>query len=645
MKGLFVTGTDTNVGKTLVATLLCQGFAKVIPTAYFKPIQCGEPKDTDTVATFAGSSVKIKESTYFLQAPMSPNRAAQLENIAIDLDKILVEGLEESEQFYIVEGAGGVAVPISSNQSMLDVMSGLQLPAIVVASTRLGTINHTVLTVKALQQKGISCLGIVLNGEPDEGLSETLEEATSVPVLFHVPPWGEITPAIIENFTNTNLEFLGFVDRALGRRQNNENSKWEERDRAHVWHPFTQHGIVKDHPVVERGHGSYLYFNNQKVIDGISSWWVNIFGHCHPTLSAVVAQQSHELEHVIFAGFSHHPAIQLADNLVQLTNQRDCRLSKVFYSDNGSTSVEVALKMAYQYCQQSGESHKNRFLALKGSYHGDTLGAMSVGERDGFNKVFNPLMFPVDFVDPFDLRELEEAFADFGSRYAAVIVEPMVQGSSGMRMHSAEFLNRLATLAREHNTLVICDEVFTGFYRTGKMFAFEHSNLRPDLLCLSKGLTGGYLPLGVTMASQTLYDCFNREDLQAAFLHGHSYTANPISCRVACTTLNLLQQPEWQNAISQIITMTSQCLRELENNGKLFNLRQLGTIGAMEIGSKKSNYFRGSFSYDFHKKALAKGVLLRPLGSTVYAVPPYCISEKDLKRVYLTIEQLVNEEL
>lgn len=649
MKGIFVTGTDTDVGKTLISALLCKGFSSFFATSYFKPIQCGEPCDEDFIRSLCGKQVMVEPSTYFLKTPASPNRAAQKENIKIDIDQIDKDLQEQQHSaFAVVEGAGGIAVPIDSDSAIIDIVVRSQLPAVVVASTRLGTINHTVLTVRALQQRGVSCLGIVLNGDSDEGLVSVLEEATGVKVLFQVPRWKELNTQVLDHFIKTDADFLGFLDHFASlyhQSLETQLDKWEARDKQVIWHPFTQHGIVKRHPVVKKGKGVSLWYDDQMVIDAISSWWVNLFGHCNPELSAAVSRQSFELEHVIFAGFSHQPAIQLAEKLVEQTNERNCRLQKVFYSDNGSTSVEVALKMAYQYCQQSGQTQRNRFLALKGSYHGDTLGAMSVGEREGFNTVFNPLLFPVDFVDPFELGQLQNVFAENGSKYAAVIVEPMVQGASGMRMYSPEFLNQLAVLAKESNTLVICDEVFTGFYRTGKMFAFEHSNLRPDLLCLSKGLTGGYLPMGATLATQPIFECFNRESLQSAFLHGHSYTANPISCSVACASLDLLKQSRWQNAIADVVQGTTECLHELRSSSKLNNIRQLGTIGAMEIQGKKPNYFKGTFSYNFQQKALKRGVLLRPLGSTVYAVPPYCIEKDELRKIYLTMEQIVNEEL
>ncbi len=585
-----------------------------------------------------------------------------------------------------MEGAGGIEVPINDNEKMKDLMEALGLPVLLVTSTRLGTINHTLLSVEALKQKGLSCLGLVLNDNPGgnpcndrkQGLKELFEKETGFSVLFEVPRFEQLTRELTEEqlserqfrekklikeqldvFFRENKNFRDFLNLCChsfhgftshgeshpGKTDKSNDSEFEnleKLDQKFVWHPFTQHGIVKNHPVIQRGKGACLWYQDRKVIDAISSWWVNLFGHCHPRLSESLSRQAHQLEHILFAGFSHEPAIELSGKLIELVKQKACPLDKVFFSDNGSTSVEVALKMVYQYQQISGHCEKKKFLALKGSYHGDTLGAMSVGEREGFHRVFKPLLFDVDFVDPFKPLCLEEFFEKKGSELAGVIVEPVVQGASGMRMYPVEFLNELAKLAKDYKVMLICDEVFTGFYRTGKMFAFEHSDLRPDLLCLSKGLTGGYLPLAVTLTNEKLYQAFLDDSMKKAFLHGHSYTANPMACRVACTTMELLMDPETSRKVKEIEDHTQYWMEKLSRNSGIFNARWLGTIGAMEVFEEDPHFFKGDFAYQFNQKALARGVLLRPLGGTVYAVPPYCVNEKQLESIYSCIEEIVN---
>lgn len=645
MKGIFVSGTDTDIGKTLVASLLTHHLSKFGKVTYFKPLQAGQPTDFDQVRDMVSPEVSIASPSYNLKRPMSPNRAADLEGVSIAIEKVRDDFKKIQSSFTVVEGAGGLLVPINSEEKVIDVAQHLALPVVLVSSTRLGTINHTLLSIEALKSRGIEVLGIVLSGEEDPGLAQTLEEQSGVSVLFHVPLLEEVSPDVIQSYSAD--DFNGCIDWLAGSKLEKNNGSIDslsKKDKEFVWHPFTQHGIVSNHPVVSKGSGSYLWYDDKKVIDAISSWWVNLFGHCNPELSQAVAHQSHQLEHVIFAGFTHRPAIELSEQLIQMAKGAGAPLDKVFFSDNGSTSVEVALKMTFQYFQQKGEGKRRKFLALKGSYHGDTIGAMSLGERKGFNEIFDPLLFDVVFVDPFSVEDLKNKFAEFNEQIAGVIVEPMVQGASGMRMYGADFLNQLAQLSRENGNLVICDEVFTGFYRTGKLFAFEHSELKPDLLCLSKGLTGGYLPLSATLVRQELYDHFKGETMRTAFLHGHSYTANPIACQVALQTTKMLQRPETLDAIRSIEEKTSKALDRLRENSKIFNIRQLGTIGAMEIGDENANYFKGDASYRFNQKAISKGVLLRPLGGTVYAVPPYCISDSEIEKVYEVIDQITREE-
>lgn len=642
MGKIFVAGTDTDIGKTFVSQVLCLAFSKVTETTYYKPVQSGQPTDTDQIKALLGNKISYKMPTYEFALPASPNRSAAAEDRVIELDRIKNESFDGN--FHIVEGAGGLMVPLNDQDLVVDLPKSLDMPVVLVASTRLGTINHTLLSVEALKNRGLDCLGIILNGDEDPGLRELIESQAGLPVLFEVPKLSSDF-STIDDYCQSNEELKGFVDFCLSNQNDQIIEDLNEIDRRHVWHPFTQHGIVKNHPVVTSGEGSYLNLDGHKVIDAVSSWWVNLFGHSHPRLVNAMKEQALKLEHVIFAGFTHEPAIQLSEGLVSEAKRAGTDLDKVFFSDNGSTSVEVALKMAYQHQRQSGKSRKTRFLALSGSYHGDTLGAMSLGERKGFNDVFTPLMFDVDFVDPFDHEKLQKTFDENGSDYAAVIVEPMVQGASGMRMYGASYLNQLARLAKEHQCFVICDEVFTGFYRTGKMFAFEHSDLKPDFLCLSKGITGGFLPLSVTMTSESIYESFYNSDMRKAFLHGHSYTANPIACRVACETLKMLNEKEVQDGIENITQWTRESIGNLSSHKSVHNQRVLGTIGAFELNDDDPNYFKGDFSYRLNQAALKKGVLLRPLGGTLYTVPPYLTTEEQFKKIYKTIEELIEEEI
>ncbi len=415
-----------------------------------------------------------------------------------------------------------------------------------------------------------------------------------------------------------------------------------ERDSKVLWHPYTQHGLGPNFPEVVKGSGANLTLSTgQQILDAISSWWVNLHGHCHPKIVQAVQKQVEKLEHVIFAGFTHEPAVTLAEMLLNATKLRGAKLAKVFYSDNGSTSVETALKMAYQYQQNIGQSHRKNFLALKGSYHGDTLGAMAVSDPEGFHTKFKELLPLVDFVEADDLEGFKKQIELHGKDYCALIVEPLIQGASGMRIYSAKFLTEIVLLCKQNGVLVVFDEVFTGFYRTGVCFAFEHAKVFPDLLCLSKGLTGGFLPLAATLCTEDIYDSFVSENVKDAFLHGHSYTANPLSCAAAIVSWELLQKDECQERIKQICNLTRKNILNLSSHPKVSNARCLGTIGAIDFSSQ-GNYF-SSLSAKVKGKALEKGVLLRPLGNVLYAVPPYCVIDQEVEWIYKVMSEILDE--
>jgi adenosylmethionine-8-amino-7-oxononanoate aminotransferase len=416
------------------------------------------------------------------------------------------------------------------------------------------------------------------------------------------------------------------------------------RDRSAIWHPYSQHGLHSFALPVKSAKGAYLELEDgTQVLDGISSWWVNLHGHAHPRIADAIHRQAGKLEHVIFSGFTHEPAVQLAEVLLEATARKGAQYSKVFYSDNGSTAVEAALKMAYQYHQNMGVRSRQKFIALKHSYHGDTLGAMAVSEPEGFHQVFRKILPRVDFVEAGDLVQLERLLSLEPAGYAAFIFEPMVQGAGGMRMYGAEYLRNAVSLCRERDVLTIGDEVFTGFHRTGTCFAFEHGGVAPDLLCLSKGITGGFLPLAVTLATEDMFSAFVSKEMSQAFLHGHSYTANPIACAAALESWQLLQDPECLARIEMISSVTQKLIRRLANARGVSSARCLGTVGAVELETRQS-YMSGS-SQSWMQRAVKRGVLLRPLGNVLYAVPPYCTKEEELVRIYETMEELIDESI
>ncbi|MES1218086.1 MAG: adenosylmethionine--8-amino-7-oxononanoate transaminase, partial [Bacteroidota bacterium] len=379
--------------------------------------------------------------------------------------------------------------------------------------------------------------------------------------------------------------------------------------------------------------------NGNKYIDAISSWWTNLHGHAHPYIAQKIFEQAQQLEHVIFAGCTHEPAIQLAERILPLLPGD---FSKIFYSDNGSTAVEVALKMGIQFQKNqitNSEFQRTKILALRNSYHGDTFGAMSVSERGVFTMAFENYLFEVIFIDPHSSLASNHLPLN---EIACFIYEPLIQGAGGMSMYGGDKLNELLKLCHQNNILCIADEVMTGFYRTGKMFASEYVEEKPDIICLSKGLTGGSLPLAITACTAEIFNAFLSDDLYKTFFHGHSYTANPIACAAALASLDLLQKEECIENINYIEEGNRQFVQQLQQNKKVIQPRSLGTILAFEFQSTEKEYLN-KVKEETMQLAFEKGVLIRPLGNTVYIMPPYCITPVQLQKVYSIIEMIIDK--
>jgi adenosylmethionine-8-amino-7-oxononanoate aminotransferase len=406
-----------------------------------------------------------------------------------------------------------------------------------------------------------------------------------------------------------------------------------------VWHPFTQHGLNEPVPLVTRAEGAALYTaDGRRVIDAISSWWVTTHGHCHPRIMAAIRAQADKLDQLIFAGWTHEPAETLARQLVAMMPRP---LDHVFFSDSGSTSVEVALKMALGHFANRGED-RHRVVVMAGSYHGDTVGGMSVGARGVFNKSYAPLLFDVDvlpFPEAGQAQVTIDAFERLcAQRPAALIVEPLVLGAGGMKIYPARVLKALRELCAAHGVLFIADEVMTAWGRTGTLLACEQAEVVPDLLCLSKGLTGGSLPLAVTMATPEIFASHWSQDRARMFFHSSSYTANPIACAAAVANLEIWSE---EPVLARIADLTRRQAEQVERlTGKVNNLRQLGTIVAMEFEAKEGAYLSalGPRLMTFFRE---RDVLLRPLGNTVYVMPPYCISDEDLGRIHAVIGEAI----
>lgn len=418
----------------------------------------------------------------------------------------------------------------------------------------------------------------------------------------------------------------------------------KQRDSKVIWHPYTPMKIWPEAIGIVRGEGAYLFDEDgNRYIDAIASWWVNLHGHSNPHIAKRVSEQLVTLEHCIFAGFTHQPAVELAERLLPVLPGD---FAKIFYSDNGSTAVEVAMKMALQYWANTGKP-KKKIVALENAYHGDTFGAMSVSGRSIFTEAFSGLLFDVDFI-PFPSKGKEaESIAALEKLLqqgdiAAFIVEPLVQGTAGMCIYGSDTLEQYFSLCRKYDTLIIADEVMTGFGRTETLFACDTVTTKPDMVCLSKGLTGGTMPMGITACTQQIFDAFYDDDRMKTLYHGHSYTANPLACAAGLASLDITLSDECYRQRRDISNSHKAFEEKIDGHEAVSDIRYNGTIIAIELNTGIGTSYTSNHRDNIYKYFLAKGILLRPLGNIIYLMPPYCIAATDLQYIYNTIEQFLD---
>ena len=425
-----------------------------------------------------------------------------------------------------------------------------------------------------------------------------------------------------------------------------QNSKFKIQNSA-VWHPYTQ---MQDAEIISIARGEATYLHDEKgeqYIDAVSSWWTNIHGHAHPHIANAIAEQAKKLEHVIFAGFTHEPGEKLAEKLLQRIPYH----SKIFYSDNGSTAVEVAIKMALQYWKNKGEERK-KIICFRDAYHGDTFGSMSVSARGIFTNPFQNLLFDVEFIDTPNnknenkvINQLNQLITNHQSptTIAAFIFEPLVLGSAGMLMYSEKVLDELIAICKQNNILTIADEVMTGFGRTGKFLATDYCKNKPDIICLSKGITGGFLPFAATTCTQEIYNAFLSNEKSKMFFHGHSYTGNPLGCAAGIASLEVFGTENTFEKISRIEFHHSKFAENLKGHAKVKEVRQRGTIVAVELKTDEASGYLNNVRDKAYRFFIDRKIILRPLGNVIYILPPYCISNEDLKKVYSAIENFLKE--
>lgn len=441
---------------------------------------------------------------------------------------------------------------------------------------------------------------------------------------------------------------------------------WVKKDLQYIWHPCSQMKDYEEMPpiIIDHGKGLYLYDKNGKeYIDIISSWWCNLLGHCNPKINEAIVAQIGKLEHVIFANFSHEPAIKLCEELIKLVPKG---LMKFNFSDNGSASVECALKMSFQYQYQTGNSKRTRFMCLTDGYHGETIGALSVGNIDLYAKMYKPMLMDAIHIQapdcyrcPYEknrdccntecFEHAKRAFEQYADQTCALIVEPLVQGSAGMKIYPASYLKRLRELCDQYHVLLIADEIATGFGRTGKMFAFDHAGVSPDIMCISKGLTGGYMPMAITVTTDEIYYSFYADYNEGkAFMHSHTYSGNPLGCSAALAVLKVMRE----DAILESATKRARYLNEklseaLIDHSNVGEIRHIGMINAIELvkDKKEKTGFDPKLrtGYQIYKEALGKGLLLRPLGNVLYFNPPLIINDAEIDRAVEICKEAICE--
>jgi adenosylmethionine-8-amino-7-oxononanoate aminotransferase len=643
MTDLLILGTDTDAGKTTFALLWLALFHEQY--AYWKPVETGD-SDTERVRRLVPSAL-VKSPVARFAAAVAPALAASREGKYMPAaDEVAASLPAIPGKHLLIETFGSPLSPLTETDLQLALIQRLKVEKILVSSSAVGAIGRTLQCLQALSRQGEHPGALVLMGEPDAFAVEQIERHWPIPVFSLRPPqsWD------VEGVTEAAEEQKDVLEAIAGRSRLPGGTSPQpgparqpgptellDRDRACVWHPYTSLRD-SDPPLVCTGaDAEFLHLaDGSRVIDGISSWWTILNGHRHPVLMAALHEAARTIDHVHFAGVTHPAAVELAELLLRSSPWPNGR---VFYSDNGSTAVEVALKMAYQFWCHRGEPQRTCFVGLEGGYHGDTFGAMAVSRDPVFFGPFEPLLFRALIV-PVDAERLEAVLNHHRGEVAAVIVEPLVQGAGGFRMHSPAELRALQDTARRHGVLFIADEVMTGGGRTGTLWAHEAAGIAPDLICAAKTLAGGILSLAATLVSPAVVDAWDTDDRRRTFFHGHSFTAHPLACAVAVANWKLLTAGSldaprrlerfWQTRLAP--------LRELP---KVRDVRIRGSIVAVELNLPGG--YLADVGRELRRLCLERGVLLRPLGSVLYALPPFCTSEESLDRIATAMMEAIEK--
>lgn len=646
----FVCGTNTDVGKTIV----CGGLLQNLPNAHIlKVVQTGnELVDQNTYLEVVQQD-RVKTLLHFPLAS-SPHLAAREVNYTLNLENIKNSVREEVNKhaFTLIEGSGGIMTPLSENETFLDLMSQLNYPVLLVVKNTLGAINQALLSLFALQSRGIQVFGIVMNQSEkftsDEELLIAKENICLIANKSGLPvttvPFFPQTIESKEKWAQI-AKSLEKVSGSLFNKTDENDKKLSEFDQKHLWHPYEEAITSIEKPIVNHAIGARLILNNGKsIIDGTSSWWSAIHGYSHPELIKAVQTQSAKLSHVMFGGLTHEPAIILGQKLLTLAPKG---LAHIFYSDSGSVAIEIALKMVAQYWHGKGKPNKSKFISFDGGYHGDTLNAMNVSGSDHTiqspsnvsmaQNIFVPklsISFNQTFEDSY-LNPLRQIIQQHHHECGAVIIEPILQGAGGMWFYHLDYLKEIRKLCDEYDLLLIVDEIATGFGRTGKLFACEWANIAPDIMCIGKALTGGMLTLAATLASDKVASGISAQG--DPLMHGPTYMANPLACHVANTSIDLLLKTSWQENVLQIEQWLREGLQNCLCYPEVQGVRALGAVGVVEL-KYTVNTAR------LQKYFIDQGVWIRPFKNIIYIMPAYTISFDELSYLIQAIEKAIKDK-
>ena len=636
MSDAIVLGTDTDAGKTTFALLWMAAFPE--DYAYWKPVETG-PSDTETVERLVPDARVHRPLARFRDA-VAPEVAAEREGRSVPEVGEILDAVPEDTRSLLLETFGSPLSPLRPDALQIELIRRFERPSLLVGSTAVGAVGRALQSIETLRAYGIEPRALVLIGPADPYAESKIRQHGGLDVFTLEPP-ATFDEEGVRLCAEKQIDVLRSLYETLETLVSGQSvdKDWVGRDRRSVWHPYTS---LKDPDeplnVVDSRDEFLILEDGRQIIDGFSSWWTIQHAHRYPPLMKALREAARRYDHVVFAGVTHPPAIELAERMLASMPWSGGR---VFYSDNGSTAVEVALKLAYQFWCHRGEPGRRLFVGFEGGYHGDTFGAMAVSRDPLFFGTFEPLLFESRIV-PLAPKSLDRLLEREGSRVAAVIIEPLVQGAGGMLMHSPETLAALADVARKHGVLFIADEVMTGGGRTGTLWAHQAAGITPDLVSAGKTIAGGILPIATTLVAPHIVEAFDTEDRSRTFFHGHSFTAHPLSCAVGVANWRLMENGIGEGP-RQIESFWRERIEPMRSRPGVKDVRIQGTIAAIELDLPGG--YLADAGRPIRQVCLERGVYLRPLGNVLYSLPPFRTSRASLEQIADAMEAALTEVL